>query len=634
MKKWLILLIVLLVFPVVSATSIPPYEVDEVGNKIDIQPLIVAKGGPPAFEHYFQGCPVVVQEEEGKPKFFYATADAEGRLQPTTFEPKKFKPIEVEEQGIACGTKFREQRPVAPGSIIPRWQQPPENIQKSVALAETYGYGVEVNDIGQYEFLNPSLEKAVDEGTVQPKLPEPKPVINIITGGVTYEANFEQKKLSAIVIPVQFSDEEASLSVEELKTNFFGEHGLGDYYDEQSYGNLHILGDIAPKWYTLKEKMGYYGNNYEENIEKMIVEAIRAADADVDFSQYDTNDDSLVDSLFVVHAGNADEETGSGNGEEIWSHYFTISPIEVDGVTIMDYETVSEMSPIGIVAHEFGHYLGLPDLYDTVVDDGSSKGVGEWSIMGYGGFLDAPASLDPWSKEYLGWISQDQYLEIENTNFYKIYQDNAQQGTTYNRITISDTEQFFIENRHRTKLMNDDEAAGLMIWHIDASVMDERGTWNGCSGTRWDCNAVNGNAEHKLIDVEEAGGKQDLDEGDMGDDGDVWTIFCSAFGGCEQSIFSKDSMPSSEPYESSDKNVVISVFSGKGTSMEFSASIDGTILEAPSLEEAQGNKNYLTIILVSIFSVVILSSGGYIGYSVLKKKKTPVSPAEYQNFKS
>src|SRR5690606_4683109 len=58
---------------------------------------------------------------------------------------------------------------------------------------------------------------------------------------------------------------------------------------------------------------------------------------------------------------------------------------------------------IGVLAHETGHALGLPDLYDY---DGSSQGIGAWGLMGTGSHATrySPAHLDAWSKEQLGWV--------------------------------------------------------------------------------------------------------------------------------------------------------------------------------------------------------------------------------------
>ena len=60
---------------------------------------------------------------------------------------------------------------------------------------------------------------------------------------------------------------------------------------------------------------------------------------------------------------------------------------------------------IGVFCHEFGHVLGLPDLYDT---DYSSRGVGYWSMMAGGSWNGGglyPSHFDAWSKYQLGWVN-------------------------------------------------------------------------------------------------------------------------------------------------------------------------------------------------------------------------------------
>src|SRR5256712_3836672 len=68
---------------------------------------------------------------------------------------------------------------------------------------------------------------------------------------------------------------------------------------------------------------------------------------------------------------------------------------------------VSEDSPLGVSVHEFGHDLGLPDLYDT---DYSSDGAGIWDVMSEGAWNGAPRGSSPpmfsaWSKIRLGWLT-------------------------------------------------------------------------------------------------------------------------------------------------------------------------------------------------------------------------------------
>ncbi|MCP4568779.1 MAG: M6 family metalloprotease domain-containing protein, partial [FCB group bacterium] len=168
---------------------------------------------------------------------------------------------------------------------------------------------------------------------------------------------------------------------------------MTEYYLENSYGDFEVVGDVAG-WYTAANNASYYTNycdgsrgmgSYPNNSQKLIEEAVDAADASVDFSDYDNNNDGYVDGLFVVHAGTGYED--SGNDCEIHSHAWGINNRYRDGVWISGFsiepeeEHMGGLIPIGVFCHEFGHMLGLPDLYDT---DYSSSGIGRWGVMAGG----------------------------------------------------------------------------------------------------------------------------------------------------------------------------------------------------------------------------------------------------------
>ncbi len=590
-------------------------------------------------------CPIVFQKTEGRLKPFVASLSTDGYFQANTNIPFKpnLKKEEFEQQGAICGKENIQQiRPQRPQGQV-RQIQNMYNQERQIANTE-YGSGVKQQPDGSQSYYNPSLQQQQQQGELSPPQKNgPKPII-IFTGQVVYDINYETKELPMLVIPVQFTDVKASVSTSEIEDMFFGKESLTSYFEEQSYGALQLSGTVLPKWYTLSETMGYYGDDNEANVEEMIIEAIKAADADIDFSQYDANEDGIVDGLFVVHAGDPDEN-GGGNNEEIWSHYFSISPVTVDGVRIIDYETVSETSPVGIVAHEFGHYLGLPDLYDTTPDDGTSKGTAEWSIMGYGGYMDDPGSFDPWSKTYLSWLNENSYKEIESNDYFSIVEDSSTTGIRYYAVPISSTELFFIENRHKAEIMNGDEAGGILIWHIDESIIDETGSWNGCSGTKWDCNTVNGEAEHKLVDVEEADGTDNIDDGDLGEAEDLWFSSCSTFGGCQQNEFSSSSTPLSKSYDGT-QSIYIGVYSDIGTEMELGVTIDGTTLAAPTEKEtisttteeetstdiinsantestaAPEEKSSSTMFIIIGISLVLIGGGIFLAFRLLNKKNS------------
>ena len=88
-----------------------------------------------------------------------------------------------------------------------------------------------------------------------------------------------------------------------------------------------------------------------------------------DWSTFDNDNDGYVDALNLIHQGAGAEE---GDYSNIWSHKSSLGNLAVnyDGVIINSYNISPEIQngnlvAIGVLAHEFGHALGLPDLYDT-----------------------------------------------------------------------------------------------------------------------------------------------------------------------------------------------------------------------------------------------------------------------------
>ena len=222
--------------------------------------------------------------------------------------------------------------------------------------------------------------------------------------------------LRSIALIVDFSDKTHAVPASSfdrlLFGDVFGPSSLRGYYREVSYGSPTVPGlltlttehppsSIGSGWLRLPHSLAYYvsgGENgtgsYPNNCQKMVEEAVALADPYVDFSRYDNDGDGEVDNLFVIHAGRGAEFTGSSG--DIWSHSWgTSNPVYVDGVAVSMYSTEPEywVSPgdmtTGVYAHEMGHVLGLPDLYDR---DYSSAGIGEWSLMA-GGSWNGPGGL-------------------------------------------------------------------------------------------------------------------------------------------------------------------------------------------------------------------------------------------------
>lgn len=130
---------------------------------------------------------------------------------------------------------------------------------------------------------------------------------------------------------------------------------------------------------------------------------------------------------------------------------------------------------MGVFAHEYGHALGLPDLYDYGYD---SQGVGDWSLMASGSWNglsrsgDRPAQLEAWSKYRLGWVTPTQvtsttplgvtlYPSTQYADVYQFLNGNALTGTG---------EYFLLENRQKSGFDAALPAAGLLVWHVDEAV--------------------------------------------------------------------------------------------------------------------------------------------------------------------
>ncbi len=265
---------------------------------------------------------------------------------------------------------------------------------------------------------------------------------------------------------------------------------MRDFFLENSYGQFDLTG-VVTAWYTASQPLEYYADGragfgtYPRSAAGLVQEAVALADSAVDFSRFDNNGDGIVDALFVVHAGPGAEEIYTTNFPEhrkyLWSHKSSIPAVEYDGVQVRGYTLEPENGAIGVFCHEFGHALGLPDLYDT---DGSSEGIGEWGLMGGGGWCHrsgdplgtSPSHLSAWSKARLGWLMPVNVTEnladveippVETEPVaYRLWR-NGEVGPEY----------FLVENRQnigfdagltrRQKDFNLPDPHGLIIYHVN-----------------------------------------------------------------------------------------------------------------------------------------------------------------------
>jgi immune inhibitor A len=192
--------------------------------------------------------------------------------------------------------------------------------------------------------------------------------------------------------------------------------------------NWDLVRDATAAWYDAERAKGRTPEQIKAQLAEYDVWDRYDADHDGNFDE----PDGYLDHLVVVHAGKDQTWGGGAQAKDaVWAHrWFAYwdragsagpegnraggTPVGDSGIWAGDYLTGGENSGAGLFAHEFGHDLGLPDLYSS---DGDNS-VNFWSLMSSGSYLAKganttgafPGDLDPWSKLQLGWL---EYTEAD-----------------------------------------------------------------------------------------------------------------------------------------------------------------------------------------------------------------------------
>ena len=274
-----------------------------------------------------------------------------------------------------------------------------------------------------------------------------------------------------------------------------------DYFMASSYGKFAPTFDVFGP-VNLPHTMAYYGandaNGNDVNPVQMIVDACTLANAaGVDFSQYDADNNGIIDNVFVYYAGYNEAEHGPANS--IWPHSWDIqvgynysgtkASITFNGKLLQHYACTSElrgntgtnMCGIGTFCHEFGHVLGLPDYYDT--SGTQTHTLDYWDIMDAGAYNNigrTPPTYSVYERFFLNYIVPEQKSTASNLTLLPIYQGTTQplnttnqafllSATTHNLIGAnpSPTEFFMLEYRKKVGWDTYLPAEGMCVWHID-----------------------------------------------------------------------------------------------------------------------------------------------------------------------
>lgn len=258
-----------------------------------------------------------------------------------------------------------------------------------------------------------------------------------------------------------------------------------DYYLENSYNKFNLDVTVAGP-YTAANNMSYYGandaNNNDVKPDVLVTEAVNAADATVDFANFDNDGDGVVDGVYVIYAGYG-EEAGAP-ADAIWAHAWEIAQTDpvtkYDGKTIINYSCSAElegssgttMTAIGVICHEFGHVLGAPDYYDTNYDTGGQyEGTGDWDLMAGGSWNNngiTPAHHNAYTKVMVyGWGTATTIVDGANIS---IPSSKTDANAFYRINTPTTNEYYLIENRQQTGFDKSIPGHGLLIYHVHKDI--------------------------------------------------------------------------------------------------------------------------------------------------------------------
>jgi len=323
-----------------------------------------------------------------------------------------------------------------------------------------------------------AFEPSMNSTIPSPAMPLPSP-----TKGYTPQPAPVSGIIRVLMIAAAFSDIPNRTSIAVLKQEFFGT--LSTYYHEVSLGTLTIQGD-AYGWYKLPYPESHYGMDCQaiddadcsgaDQSWQVANDAALLAQKDVNFQNYD---------YFVfIHSGVGEESSGVKN--DVWSvTYLGGVWVRTNSRTLSKFNIDPELEsagavPNGVWCHEFGHNLGLPDLYNT--SNGRTI-LGPWELMDKGLWNGDPAGSSPahmsaWPKLQLGFVSGSQ-LAMANVGVTSTFTVDPTEVPSSNvhvieiplTNTLNPSQYYLVEVRSMRGFDSALPAGGVLITYVDNTAI-------------------------------------------------------------------------------------------------------------------------------------------------------------------
>ena len=234
---------------------------------------------------------------------------------------------------------------------------------------------------------------------------------------------------------------------------------MADYYREISYGKFAVEGKFVGWQEVGKKRAEYSSGSGTSNREKtaLLTEAM-------DKLLTKNGKDSLkdYDGVFFIYAG---ERVQTTRGGLYWPHRASVTHQGKRWPYFIVQEGGARMNDISVFCHEFGHMLGLPDLYARPEVPGM-EGVGPWCAMSQQNGAGRPQHFSVWTKEQLGWVTPKVIDPRVKQRIVLGPIEDASTECLKILVRPDGTEYFLVENRRKTGFDSDLPAEGLLIWRV------------------------------------------------------------------------------------------------------------------------------------------------------------------------
>lgn len=269
-----------------------------------------------------------------------------------------------------------------------------------------------------------------------------------------------------------------------------------NYFEKTSDGQLTISYQVLPHIYRLPDVMAEYSPVGEiftnEKLARLVKDAWQQVENGPNFNDAGLDPENTAFVIFHAGVGRDIELTGTNlditpfdipsiylrkndlrdllnendfNGFSVNDGNFRVTNSMIiprtesrPGLDIQDNQFVLPLSINGLLVASLASHLGLPDLFNTETGE---PGIGRFGLMDGAGFFAYNGLLPPepsaWEKTYLGWETPFE-IGVKTSSPIELPATSLSSTNSIARISLSPSEYFLIENRHR-----DPQENGLTI---------------------------------------------------------------------------------------------------------------------------------------------------------------------------